>query len=54
VHKVGCGIGSAAQRCHQVKQVKEKRDRLRAICGWTLYCLLITAIVVASALADKG
>jgi hypothetical protein len=36
----------------KVKQLKEKRDLLRSICGWTLYCLLIMAMVVASALAN--
>jgi len=36
----------------KVKQLKEKRDRFRVICGWTLYCFLIMAMVVASALAD--
>jgi polyhydroxyalkanoate synthesis regulator phasin len=36
----------------KVKQLKEKRDRLRSNCEGALYGLLIVAVVVASALAD--
>jgi hypothetical protein len=36
----------------KVKQVKEERVLLRFTCGWALYCLLIMAVVVVSALAD--
>jgi hypothetical protein len=35
----------------KVKQLKEKRDLLRSICGWTLYCLLLMALLLTPALA---